>query len=266
MKHMAPRKRRRPPRRPYRRRRYHGRGRLTVLTRILSFLIICSTIAAALILFFKTQHFVISGNQRYTEQDIIDSTGVELGDNMFLLNKYAISRQITRELPYVETVSIRRSLPDTLVITVTECQVAAAIVQDGKGWLLSSGGKLLEEVTTAQVDQYPQISGVELLMPAEGESVEFPAAGNATEEQILSLLQALEKRGTLGELESIDCSDADEIVMSYAGRFRVTMNYDDNFVQDLEALEKVIAELQPNETGTIILTNLSERISFVPDR
>ena len=114
---MAQRRRRRPPRRP-RRRRYHGRGRLTVLTRFLSFLVICSAIAAALILFFKTQNFVVSGNRRYTEQEIIDSTGVEIGDNMFLLNKFAISSQITAQLPYIETVSIRRSLPDTLVITV----------------------------------------------------------------------------------------------------------------------------------------------------
>ena len=83
---MATQRRRRPPRRPRRRRRYHGRGRLTVLTRFLSFLLICSAIAAALILFFKTQDFVISGNVRYTEQEVIDSTGVEVGDNMFLLN------------------------------------------------------------------------------------------------------------------------------------------------------------------------------------
>ena len=69
---MAQRRRRRPPRRP-RRRRYHGRGRLTVLTRFLSFLVICSAIAAALILFFKTQNFVVSGNRRYTEQEIIDT-------------------------------------------------------------------------------------------------------------------------------------------------------------------------------------------------
>ena len=265
MKHMAQRRRRRPPRRP-RRRRYHGRGRLTVLTRFLSFLVICSAIAAALILFFKTQNFVVSGNRRYTEQEIIDSTGVEIGDNMFLLNKFAISRQITAQLPYIETVSIRRSLPDTLVITVEECEAVAAILQDNAGWLVSSGGKILEEVTSAQAAQYPQITGVELLMPSVGEMIEFPASGNATEEQVLGLLSALEERGMLGELESIYCSDRDELVMSYDGRFQVVMNYDDNFTQDLEALEEVIAKLQPNETGTIILTNLSEHINFVPDR
>ena len=137
---MATQRRRRPPRRPRRRRRYHGRGRLTVLTRFLSFLLICSAIAAALILFFKTQDFVISGNVRYTEQEVIDSTGVEVGDNMFLLNKYAISRQIMKELPYVENVSIRRSLPDTLVIAVEECQAVAVILQAGVGWLVSSSG------------------------------------------------------------------------------------------------------------------------------
>ena len=255
----------RPPRRR-RRRRYHGRGRFTVLTRVLSFLLICSAIAAALILFFKVQTFVVSGNQRYTEQEIIDSTGVETGDNMFLLNKYAISRAITGQLPYIASVAIRRSLPDTLVITVEECRAAAAIIQDGSGWLISTGGKILEQVTSARAGQYPRITGVELLMPETGGSMEFPAAGNVTEAQLLSLLVVLEERGMLENLEGVDCSDGDEMVMEYAGRFRVTMNYDDDFGKDMEALERVIAELQPNETGTIILTNLSERINFVPDR
>ena len=99
MKRMALHRRRRHSRRNYRRRRYHGRGRLTVLIRFLSFLLICSAIAGALILFFRVQAFVVSGNRRYTEQEIIDSTGVELGDNMYLLNKYAISREITTRLP-----------------------------------------------------------------------------------------------------------------------------------------------------------------------
>ena len=265
---MAPRRRRRPGRRPYRRRRYHGRGRLTVLTRFLSFLLICSAIAGALILFFRVQSFVVSGNHRYTEQEIITSTGVEIGDNMYLLNKYAISREITTQLPYVETVSIRRSLPDTLVISVTECQAAAGIVQDGVGWLLSGSGKILEQVTPAQAERYPEITGVELLMPEVGGSMEFPAAGNATEEQVLGLLAALEGQGVLEKLEGIDCSDSDEMVMSYAGRFRVVMHYDDDFAQDLRSVEQIIPQLQPNQTGTILLTlyDTTGEYRFIPDQ
>ncbi len=264
---MATQRRRRPPRRPRRRRRYHGRGRLTVLTRFLSFLLICSAIAAALILFFKTQDFVISGNVRYTEQEVIDSTGVEVGDNMFLLNKYAISRQIMKELPYVENVSIRRSLPDTLVIAVEECQAVAVILQAGVGWLVSSSGKLLEQVTATQAEAYPRISGVELLMPEEGGTMEFPASGNATEEQVLSLLQALESRGLLEKLGGIDCSGSDEMEMEYDGRFRVVMHYDDNFDQDLNMVEQVIPQLQSNQTGTLLLTmfDTTGEIRFVPD-
>ena len=264
---MATQRRRRPPRRPRRRRRYHGRGRLTVLTRFLSFLLICSAIAAALILFFKTQDFVISGNVRYTEQEVIDSTGVEVGDNMFLLNKYAISRQIMKELPYVENVSIRRSLPDTLVIAVEECQAVAVILQAGVGWLVSSSGKLLEQVTATQAEAYPRISGVELLMPEEGGTMEFPASGNATEEQVLSLLQALESGGLLEKLGGIDCSGSDEMEMEYDGRFRVVMLYDDNFDQDLNMVEQVIPQLQSNQTGTLLLTmfDTTGEIRFVPD-
>ena len=256
-------KQRRRPRR--RNRRYRGRGRLTVLLRFLSFLVICSAIVAALILFFKIQKIVVSGNQRYTEQEIIDCTGVEYGDNMFLLNKFAITGQITRQLPYVESVQISRGLPDTLVITVEECQAVVAIEQGDGVWLMSLGGKLLEKVTAAQGAKYLQLSGVELLLPTVGSQMEFPEEGNATEEQILTLLSVLDERGMMGDVQSIDCSDKHEMVMGYADRFRVVMNYDNDFPKSMEALEQVIEKLQPNETGTILLTNLSEEVNVISD-
>lgn len=255
-------KQRRRPRR--RNRRYRGRGRLTVLLRFFSFLVICSAIVAALILFFKIQKIVVSGNQRYTEQEIIGCTEIEYGDNMFLLNKFAITGQIMKQLPYVENVRLSRSLPDTLVITVEECQAAIAVAQSDSTWLMSRNGKLLEKVTAAQGEKYPQLTGVELLLPTEGSQMEFPEEGNATEEQILALLSVLDERGMMGNVQSIDCSDKHELVMGYAERFRVVMNYGDDFSKSMEALEQVIKELQPNETATILLTNVAEKVNVIP--
>ena len=254
-------------RRRVRNRRYRSRGRLTVLLRFLTFLVICAAIVAALILFFKIQNIVVTGNQRYTQQEIIDCTEVEFGDNMFLLNKHTITGQITKQLPYVESVRISRDLPDTLVITVEECRPAAAVVQADGTWLMSLNGKLLEKVTSAQGSAYPQVTGLELLLPTEGSWMALPEESNATEEQVLALLSELEAQGMAADTQSIDCSDDKELVMAYAGRFQVVMNYDDNFAQDLESLTFAISNLQPNETGTILLNSISSigKAFFIPD-
>ena len=146
-----------------RRRRYNHkrrRGSLSFLYKLLAFVLICTAISLALTLFFRIRSIEVSGNDRYTRQEIIDAAGVSEGDNMFLMNKYSAAERIRRALPYIETVQFRRSLPDGLSIIVTECADPAAIVQDGKAYLLT-----LEQLLTLMqaLDQRGMTADVSLL-------------------------------------------------------------------------------------------------------
>ena len=98
-----------------RRNRYNRkrrRGGFSLLYKLLTFLVICAAIAVALTLFFKVERIDVIGAERYTQQKIIDASGIQIEDNMFFMNKYEVSDQITSALPYIETVQIRRALPD----------------------------------------------------------------------------------------------------------------------------------------------------------
>ena len=153
-----------------RRRSYHRKrrqGRFSFLYKILIFVTICGAIAVALALFFKVDTITVTGNSRYTANQIIEASGIETGDNMFFLNKYHASERITAALPYVETVRISRQLPDTLVVTVTECTAPAAVSQDGKLWLLSGDGKIVD-AKTGDGKQYAVVEGLTLLEPQVG--------------------------------------------------------------------------------------------------
>lgn len=71
---------------------------------------------------------VVTGTQRYTQQEVIDATGIKTGDNLFLMNKYDVAQNIVGELPYIEEIRINRKLPDTLLIQVEECGTPLALV------------------------------------------------------------------------------------------------------------------------------------------
>ena len=73
------------------------------------------------------QSITVSGNARYTSEEIIAASGIEIEDNLFLLNKYNAAQAIFEKLPYVEEATINRALPDTIVITVRECAAAAGV-------------------------------------------------------------------------------------------------------------------------------------------
>ena len=122
-------------------RRRRRRGSLGPLLRVLSVLLTAVAIVAALTLFFKVDQVAVSGNERYSEQEIIEASGVEQGDNLILLDKYRIAQRLYTQLPYISEVRINRQLPDTLLVEVVETQAVAVIKGGSSNWLLDSEGK-----------------------------------------------------------------------------------------------------------------------------
>ena len=127
------------------RQRRRRRGRFGFLYKLLSFLIIFAAILAGCVAFFRVNRVVVSGNGRYSEADIIAASQVELGDNLLLVNRPQTASSIMSRLPYVETVAPVRRLPDTVELHITESTAVAVIRAEGSYWLLSAGGKLLEQ-------------------------------------------------------------------------------------------------------------------------
>lgn len=245
----------------YNRRR--NRGRLSFLYKLLSFFAICAVIGVALALFFKIQHREVSGNLRYTGQEILDASGVFEGDNMFLLNKYEVSARITSTLPYVETVQIRRALPDTLIFRVSECTAPAAVMQDGVAWLLSGRGKLVEKTTAGKAADYAQITGIHLTDPVLGQRAAASEAQSGTLKILLTLLEQLENKNMIDKVREIHLEDASQITLQYMDRFQVIIPWNADLDYKLSYLQAVVEKLEINETGTIDMTQ-DGRASFIP--
>ena len=88
-------------------------------------LVAAATLGATV--FFQVETIAVVGNSRYTAQEVIDASGVQIGDNLFQMNKNQISQRILQQLPYVGEVSPQRGLPSTLTIQVTEISAAARV-------------------------------------------------------------------------------------------------------------------------------------------
>ena len=226
-----------------RRRRYNHkrrRGSLSFLYKLLAFVLICTAISLALTLFFRIRSIEVSGNDRYTRQEIIDAAGVSEGDNMFLMNKYSAAERIRRALPYIETVQFRRSLPDGLSIIVTECADPAAIVQDGKAYLLCDTGNIVDEVTPAAAKQRTQVKGLTLTDPA------------------------LDQRGMTADVSLLDMSDPAQLTLRYLGRFDVQLPREADYGYKLDYLMAVVEKLEVNEKGVINMMQ-EGKARFIPE-
>ncbi len=246
----------------YRRRR----GRFGVLYKLLSVLLILAAIVGGSIVFFRVEKITVTGSTTYAEQQIIDVTGVEMGDNLFLIRKVPTGRKILNALPYLKEVNIRRELPNGLAITVNECVPVAALAgEEDSWWILDSSAKLLEQGDGALAAPYMKITGLTALKPSPGGRVAVSVEESTKLGSLKSILAALEERGLFADVDSVDLSAVTEITMVYQGNYTVRMPmYSDDFHRLIHTMQAVAEHPKvAGRTGTIDLT--LKNPSFIPD-
>lgn len=242
------------------RRRYSNRrrrrGSSGFLYKLLSVLVICGCLVAAMTLFFRVDSILVSGQTRYTEEQIREASGIQPGDNLILLNKFDARQRILDALPYIESIGIRRHPPDTLAIEVRECGTPAVLAQDGSTWFISPKGMIVDRQDGDRTADQMTISGCSLLAPSVGEEIVLATEFQVQQESLLALLGALEEAGMLEDTDGIRLEDLSVIRMDYIGRFTVELPYSADYGAKLRVLRMAVDSdvVQENMTGTFDLT------------
>ena len=121
-----------PPRRKRRRRPGKFRRALHALSRAVLLLLLTAAAIVMMTIFFKVNTISVEGAEKYSAEEITNALDISKGDNLYLWNKMKVQEHLLEKLPYLDSVRIRRHLPDALVLTVTECRAAAAVkAEDG---------------------------------------------------------------------------------------------------------------------------------------
>ena len=243
--------------------RRRRRGRASFPLRLLCLAVVIAAFLGALTMFFRIDMIVVEGNERYTEEQIIEAAGVQKEQNLVLLNKYKVKQSIFDTLPYVETVVINRKYPDALILTVTECTASAALTGENDTWLMSDEGKILERA--AQIPEgCARVTGCTLVEPAVGAMAAFADEDSYKFERLLTLLRTAGDKQLLSMIGEIDLSDGTAITFTYLDRFTVKMPWDADIAYKLGNVRTVVEQLEANQTGTINLMN-DGRADFIPE-
>ena len=164
-------------------------------------------------------------------------------------------------------------LPNTVIIDIDEVDVVYAIQStDGTYYLMSSQGKIVEQTTGGNADNYTKIKGVTLADPVIGQQARAAEEIVATEEgtvptaetepvalvtnatrlaTALTILQSLERNGIVGEASMVDVSDLDHLRLDYGTRFEVSLGGTNNIDFKIAAMRDTINQLADYQTGQL---------------
>ncbi len=271
--------------------RRKNRGRFGPLLKLLCVIAVGVALTVGATVFFRVETISVSGNRRYTEEDIIVASGIELGDNLYALNKVRIGRNIRTLLPYIGELSITRSLPSTIVIRVVEWEAvaqlavpdpaqAAAVQEELAGgdqsaepavlaqepWLISVKSKLLEPAP-ADSRAIP-VSGLTPIAPEAGSMLEVPESETTRLSALLALLEALEQAEFFQQVTEIRLENT-QLIVRYLDRFDVRMALDADFSYNLRLMQAVREAMEAREgpeiRGSIDLTQKNNDAVFSPE-
>lgn len=228
--------------------------------------------------FFKVERIEISGCAQYTPYQIQQASGVNEGDQLLTFSRAKAAGRIISELPYVKSVRIGISLPDTVKIEIVETEVTYALEAfDGIWWLMDSDGKLIEMAGEEALQNSTIVSGVLLKDPMAGEQAEAyqtsqpptDAEGNTipvtvTAAQrltaVIDIAKNLERCGIIGDAASINVTDLYGIELWYGTKFQVLLGDSTDMGTKITYLKSIIddyAANRPYESGVLDISDPS---------
>lgn len=122
------------------------RRRRTIFYFTLCAVVIAVGVALSLTVFFNVKKVMVEGSSIYTESEIITASGVSTGENLILMDKDKVRKNISEKLPFAGTIELSNKFPDKLVIKVTDTSIKCAVEYNGEYVLINEDGKVLGTV------------------------------------------------------------------------------------------------------------------------
>lgn len=230
--------------------KYHG-GNYILYYIFAAIIVILILIVLANTVLFRCKNITVTGNARYSVEEIIADSGLTQGQNLLHVNRNGAAEKIVAALAYVDSASVKRSFPSTIEICVTEAERRFSVQEGAVTAAVSYGGKIVEQ------GNFPDLP---LVVGMECENIEI---GSWLKSKIESkndipgaILDAAES-ALMDNISKIDITD----------RFSLEMELDNGRIiirlgtaSDMENKVKIAKEFVDTEVGetesvTIIVSN-----------
>lgn len=133
----------------------------------------------------------VSGNYHLSKADVIKTLNINRETSLLTLQLNIVDARL-RSNPWIKEVSLRKQMPDTLMVRIKEAAPKALLYLKGSAFLVEEEGNMLEEVMNESTAFLPVIRS---------ESAENNKKGIM---EALQLIDALNKKGILSSRESVE--------------------------------------------------------------
>lgn len=200
---------------------------------------------------FHVRRLRVIGNETVPTVHLVELTGVEAGENLLRVSRTRIEAQLLED-PRIQHVTVRRSLPHTLVVQVEERRPVAACARPGGGWWLIGE----DAVIANTADDLPQGLLVVTGINWDGE----PAPGTTVTDAWIAFAMALigDANSAGAEIQSVDFSDSTCVIAARRRGTTIALGRPDQLRSTVRALMSLLDEVDADDYQSIDLSRGGE--------
>lgn len=204
-----------------------------VLLTILLFFIVIFSLKSS---FFNIHDFLVKGNKKITVEEIIKTSMINKGDNIFKINKKNSIHSI-EDIPYIKSVNIRRKFPKNIEIKIVERKPLLYIQKSSNFLVIDEEGFVLEKKDENK-EEKPILMGLNIKNIELGENLFSIYGSNG----IIEFVQETISLKLLNKFNRVDFKTKDNIVIELKDGVVVAFGEMDNIVYKLRLLDEVLKD------------------------
>ena len=205
--------------------------------------------------FFRVEDIQVVGNNHYTAEEIIRAVDIEEGDNLFFFDRFAAVGRAFSKLPYIEAVTVERSLPNKVVITVDETTALAYLPLGEEKWTLDHNCKVLGKAAEGEEETLLPVVGMHPGTLMIGEIMQTEDGSTESIEYLAEVLDQIEARDMTSQVTRIDFSNPNSPEFDYGGKYTVVLGKHDKVEYKFGMFVTVLGMLKEGDVGVINVSN-----------
>ena len=209
------------------------RRKITPFLIVVSVFIFAAAVYLCLTMLFNVDRINIEGNTLYEELNLIETSGIEKGENLFEVDTAYAEDKLYSVYSYIEEVEVKRAFPNAVNIKIVEA-IPFSVIEEADGYtLVSAGGKVLERGLEEVPRGMLSVRGLSTITSTEDDIKRM--------DLMKKIIGTMQKLG-MENYNFLDLSDTLEITMIYDNRVKVNLGNELEMDYKLQFADNVITE------------------------
>ncbi len=213
---------------------------------------------------FRVKKILVEGNSFYSADQIIQSSGIEVGEELLALDMNAVIEKILQECPRIDSISISSESITSIRITVKEKDDKGTMYAafNGKYVAFDSNFTVLEQTWNKEdFSSFIEVKLPQIAALSVGGKIHF-ANADTNMDYVKELLEKLDDEGILSSVTYIDFSQKFQVSYVMDGTCRVKLGKVGDLDTKLMLVEEILSAKGNLDTYAIVDVSSTEKPTY----